>query len=328
MKTLTAIFFASTYGFALRLCFLMWGSVMEVISLSLIVLAPLAIGFLTVTLSGPERIKDGLAAFFRPWAVTAILTLLTIILSIEGAICWIIIYPFFSIMAGIGGLIGYWWMLRRYINHKQGSDSDDILDDLNGLQLSPFLVLPLFFGLIENDHFLSTEKIAVQRQITINAAPQQVWTALVTIDSVPAHIERGFWEATAFDLPRHLRTEVDSFAVGGRRTAYYEKGVYFEETILAWEPQSRLHVRIKANPGSIPPHVLDDHVVIGGKHFKALEDIYQIRPTPDGRCELTLTGEVEICTPFNWYTAIWADVLMSDAFDSLLKTIEYRATRQ
>lgn len=328
MKTLLAICFASFYGLAIRYLFLFFDNFTEVISLSLVFVAPFAIGYVTVALSGLEKVENGLAAFFRPWVVTALLLILTIMLSVEGAICWIIIYPFFSVAAGIGGLIAY-YMMRYRKEQVQNEDNPDILDDFDRpgrLKMSPFLLLPFVLGLIEGDRLQSPAGHEVRSEITIDAPVERVWEALVAVDTIPAEDDRSLFREV-LGLPRHLRTEVDTLAPGGRRTAYYERGLYFEETIAECIPQRLLRIRIKSNPGSIPPNVLDEHVVIGGKHFKALEDSYRLTSLPGGRCRLQLSGRVEINTPFNWYAKLWAGWLMADAFENLLQVIEKRATQ-
>jgi hypothetical protein len=326
MKSLLALFFATTYGFILRYCFAFFGNYMEVISLSLVALSPLIIGFFTIVLSGLKRIDDdGTTAFFRPWLVTFILLLLTIAVEMEGAICWIIIYPFFSVAAGIGGLIGLYWLRRR--DKQSGKDNNsNILDDFdskNTLKLSPLLVMPLLLGAIENDFFLSTDRYEISVSRVIDAPAEKVWAALTTIDRMPPGTQQDFFGAT-LGLPKHLATQVDTLAVGGRRKAIFEKGLFFEETIVECIPNERLRVHIKSDPGSIPPNVLDEHVAIGGKHFKALEDTYQLTPMPDGRCHLQLSGKVELNTPFNRYAWIWTRWLMSNFFDNLLNTITLR----
>lgn len=329
MKSLLAICFASFYGLAIRYLFLFFSGFTEVISISLVFVAPFAIGYVTVALSGLDRVENGISAFFRPWAVTAILLFATILLSMEGAICWIIIYPFFSVAAGIGGLMAYYFMRDRK-QKAENAENPDILDDFDRhgrLKMSPFLLLPFMLGLIEDDRLQFTASHEVSRGITVAAPAERVWESLTTIDTILAEEDNSFFRE-ALGLPRHLRTELDTLAAGGLRTAYYERGLYFEETIAECVPERLLRLRIKSDPGSIPPNVLDEHVVIGGKYFKALEDTYRLTPLPDGRCRVQLTGRVEINTPFNWYAKLWANWLMSDAFDNLLQIVEKRAIQQ
>ena len=87
-------------------------------------------------------------------------------------------------------------------------------------------------------------------------------------------------------------------------------------------------VAIKADPGNVPPTVLDEHIVVGGRHFKALEDTYKLTPLPDGTCKLELSGRISINTPFNWYSGLWARGVLADLFQDQLRQIGERASRR
>lgn len=326
MKTLIAFSVATLYGLSLRYFFAFNNNIVEVMSLSLVVIAPMAIGFLTVALSGLKRVTNGWAAFFRPWATTLLLLFFTIALSLEGAICWIMIYPLFSIMAGFGGLIAYYYMRHKEKKSERDSPSD-ILDDFDRkdtLKSSVLLVMPLLFGIIEHDRLLSPATYTISCETVVNAPAPKVWAALIRVNDIQAVEDNSFF--TRFlGLPRHLHTSVDTLAVGGKRTAFYERGLYFEERVTEIIPGERLRVAIKADPGSVPPSVLDEHIVIGGRHFKALEDTYQVTALPDGSCRLSLSGKIVINTPFNWYAGLWARWVLEDLFQNLLGIINQRA---
>jgi len=132
--------------------------------------------------------------------------------------------------------------------------------------------------------------------------------------------------ANFFGFPQALSTTLDSLAVGGKRLAVYEKGLYFAETITAYTPEKSLVLRIKTDPNNIPPTVMDEHIVIGGKHFDILQDVYQLEALPDGNCRLQLTSHYMLATPFNWYASIWVHYLMADILQGELDLIKQRTT--
>ena len=118
--------------------------------------------------------------------------------------------------------------------------------------------------------------------------------------------------STVIGFPRHVKTTLDTLAVGGKRTAYYEKGLYFNETISRYEPGKLLVLDIKTDPTKIPPTVMDEHIIIGGKHVDLVQDVYLLEQLSDGNCQLCLSSHFFINTAFNWYTGIWANYLMGD----------------
>jgi hypothetical protein len=129
-------------------------------------------------------------------------------------------------------------------------------------------------------------------------------------------------------FPKHQSTTLDTVVVGGKRTAYYEKGLYFEETITQYQSERLLVLRVDANPNAIPPTVMDEHILIGGKHLDILEDVYELNPLPGGRTRLTLSSRFYINTPFNWYARTWAHFLMSDILQSELELIKNELPRR
>jgi hypothetical protein len=96
-----------------------------------------------------------------------------------------------------------------------------------------------------------------------------------------------------------LSTSIDTFCVGWKRKAYYEHGLYFDECIAIIKPERLLLLNIETNPGNVPPNVMDEHILIGGKHVDIIQDSYSLRPLPSGRCQLSLSSRFYINTPFN-----------------------------
>jgi hypothetical protein len=330
MKSLFALVIATLYGLVLRIIVGFYQNLWQIMGLSLLFLTPLAIGYLTVALSKPEKAKNRAYAFFRPWLSSLVLLCVTIVLRMEGAICWIMIYPVFAVMAGIGGLIARYALIRR--EKTQAKKRSGILDDLDDwgrpgtLKFSLLLLLPLLLGAVEGDRLFAPQDYRIEREVVIAAPASRVWATLTRVPDIAPTENRSFF-TKLFGLPRQLRTELDTLAVGGRRTVYYEQGIYFEEVVTAYQHEKLMALAYKADPGKIPPYVLDEHLVVGGRHFKALEDTYRLTQLPDGRCRLQLSARILIHTPFNWYAGLWARWGMSDVLGGLLEMIAERAVR-
>jgi uncharacterized protein YndB with AHSA1/START domain len=326
MKTFLAFFIATTYGVVLRFLFNYWQNIMPVFSFSLLILAPAIVGYLAVFFYGLKGVSSKKNAFFTGVGAILILSVMLVFLDFEGLICVVIIFPIMGFLGGIGGFLAYQHLLEKGEKSLDNPNKDQDPDEnhKNILKLSPLMTLPLVLGAIEQDRLLSPSTYIVSQEIKIDAPPARVWDALTTIELTEKHENYGFW-AEFFNLPHHISTEMDVPKVGGIRTAYYERGLFFKETITEFQPEKRMTVSIHADPGSVPSTVLDEHVVIGGRYFRALEDTYQLTVLPDGKCLLKLSGCITVNTPFNWYASIWARWLLSDIFENLLKTIEKRA---
>ncbi len=317
MKVTLAVVLASAYGLTLRILFDVFGDLMEVMSGSFLFLAPVIIGFLTIFLLPRQKKVSHPAAFFLPWLTSLAILVITMALSIEGAICWIMIYPFFSIAAGIGGLIA------RFIRDNRDKNTDNF--DIMNVSVAILLPIPIVLGFAEKGSLSTTKEYTITKQVVIAASPATTWNQLVNIDQIHRE-EHKDWLTTSIGFPSHIKTTLDTVAVGGHRTAYFEKGLYFNETITQCQPGHLLALNIKTDPSKIPPTTMDEHILIGGKHIDVLEDVYTLEPLADGQCSLQLTSRYKICTPFNWYADLWAGLLLNDMLGGELNIIKQRAT--
>lgn len=321
MKTVIAVSLATLYGFSLRIVFGFLNSFMGIMSVSFLVLAPAIIGFLTIFLIPKDKTQSNMGAFFKPWVTSLVILALTIIFSVEGSICWILIYPLFASIAGIGGLLAY--HLKKQKTDKADKDN---FENKNTLKVSFVMLMPLAIGLVEGDRALTLKEFNISETVIIQASSQNVWRELTNINEIPDN-ENKFSFSEMMGFPKHLNTTLDTIAVGGNRKAVYENGLYFDEKILKIIPEKLLVLDIKTDPNKIPPTVMDEHIVIGGKHVDILQDIYTIEKLSDTSCRLTLSSRFCINTPFNWYASIWAKYLMADILQSEINLIRERATR-
>jgi hypothetical protein len=328
MKALFAITFASVYGLILRGVFGMFAGSMEVMGLAFLCLSPLVIGFLTVFFWPEEKVKTKGKAFGLPWLTSIVILMITMLFDIEGAICWIMIFPIFGIAAGLGGMMAHYMRTREVTREELA----DVLDDndwskTSNMKVSVLMILPMLIGVVEGDKMSFSQYSILQESITIEASPEEVWNTITTLNIVN-HAEKSTHFTDAMGFPKHLRTTLDTCAVGGKRMAYYEKGLYFEETITELIPFKKLVLDIDVDPNKIPPTVLDEHIVIGGKHVDVIEDIYTLRENAEGSTVLTLSNQYVINTPFNWYAGIWAKYLMKDLLKGELNMMKVRAENQ
>ncbi|MES2774080.1 MAG: hypothetical protein V4722_07840 [Bacteroidota bacterium] len=316
MKLLPGVFIATIYGLTLRLMYGLLNNVMAIMSVSFLVFSPLVIGFLTVLLVPKKYITSGVGAFFTPWLTAMTLLIVTIMLDVEGAICWVMIYPLFSVLAGIGGLIAY-----HIKKDKSGAGDWEKPDTF---KVSLLVFVPLFIGVAEGDRTLSRQDFKISQTIVIPSSANEVWNQLTHINEI-AHKENTASFSALMGFPKHLRTTLDTVCVGAKRMAIYEKGLFFEETITQFEPSKLLILDIKTDPANIPPTVMDEHILIGGKHVDILQDRYKIEKITDHSCRLTLSTHFYINTPFNWYAGIWARLLMNDILRGELTLIASRS---
>lgn len=316
MKTIIAIGIAIVYALIIRLVYGA-NSNMEVMSGAFLIFTPVIIGFLSVILIPKGGVKSAGSAFFIPWLTSIFILIITILLEIEGAICWIMIFPLFAIAVGIGGVIAY------YIKFKNKPDENDwdFIEKNKKMNISIILALPLILGFLEGDRTLNVKQCMVTQSVEIAANKEVVWGRLTDTHKKLDGSDASFW-TSAIGFPQHKSTVLDTLKIGGKRMSYYDRGLFFEERITDFAHAGKLVLAIKTDPGKIPPTVMDEHIIIGGKYIDLKEDIYTLESLSNGHTKLTLSSAYVINTPFNWYADIWASFLMKDILEAELRALQ------
>ena len=315
MRTFLVVTGAAFYGLGLRLIFGIFGNVMDVMGLSFLIVAPALLGYMTVYFLHGKISMNGVGAFFLPWLTCFAVLVLTVVFSVEGSICWVMMFPIFAVVAGIAGLAAY---------HVEEGKKRDRRDNPPTILKSSFvLIIPLILGFAEGDRTNITKEITIEREVAIDASTSSVWKAISGLGKIEK--DNKFSVSGLLGMPMHVKTESDSLKVGAHRNAIYEKCLVFNEVVTKCESEKLLVLSVRTDPAKIPANVLDEHVVIGGKHIKVLEDIYKLEALPGGKCSLKLSSRFTITTPLNFYASIWSDYLMQDVLNAELENIKKQA---
>ncbi|MFL5763113.1 MAG: hypothetical protein ACJ77K_04165 [Bacteroidia bacterium] len=316
MKFTLAVIFATVYGLVTRLLFGAFDEFMSIMGIVFLGLIPLIVGFLTVFPISANKKINGAAAFFLPWLTSVVILIVTVALNVEGTICWVLIFPFFATFAGLGGLIAMAIRNKRDKNNQEPPKP-------TVLNISLALFIPLIAGYFEGNRTLSPEQMTITQEIIIPVSKEQVWNVLTNINELKQE-ERSSSFSHWLGFPHHISTTLDSAKTGGKRIACYEKGLCIEETIISCKEKENMLLRVDVDPSKVPPNVMDEHIVIGGKYVDILEDSYSLEELSSGTTRLKLSSKFVINTPFNWYAGIWSKYLMKDILSGELALINKR----
>ena len=329
MKTLIAISLVAIYGVVMRVIFGFAAAFTDVMTLTFMFFIPFGIGYMTVYFIPDNKVQTPAAGFGYPWLTTLAILVITVMIELEGIICWIILLPVFGVIAGLGGLMAYHQHKKPKQLDRLDVDEDrpldsDFWDKNDTMQVAVWVLLPLFLGVAEGERLTSREDLLIEKTVVVDSAPEQVWDAIlnkseteIKAKSTPLNSLIGF--------PKHERTTLDKADIGGKRMIYYERGLFFEETIKEIIPNQKLVLDIHADPNKIPPTVMDEHIIIGGKHLDLLEDVYSLEEMTNGQTKVTLSSSFYINTPCNWYASWWAEMLMKDMLKGELNLIKKMA---
>ena len=277
-------------------------------TISFMFIVPFVIGLITAYHNNKVTSSRKIAMITMPLFSIIGLIGISVFFGQEGIICAIMALPVFLFMALLGGLIG----VRIFPRNR------------DKLVISLFVFLPFLISPIEN-HFKLSEKIFTEHTtITINSTEIKVWQNITRVRQI-SETENNNSLFQLMGFPRPMEAELDTIAVGGIRKAIFDRGLFFSETVTEMIPFKVLAFTIRADPNSIPPKALDEHVMVGGKYFDVLVGKYEIEKLENNRICLHLTSQFRLSTMFNFYSGFWSKLIMRDIQKNILDIIKKRS---
>lgn len=316
LKNWKGLFYGIAYGLVSRAIFALEDfrgdnplfPTFGLMTISFMFIVPFVVGLITAYHQDTITSSRKIAMITMPLFAIIGLVGISVLSGQEGIICALMALPVFLFMVLIGGLTG----VRVFKRNR------------NKLFVSVFVLLPFLIAPIEN-HFGLTDKIFTEHTtIEINANDKLVWDNVTRVRKITEG-ENNISLFQIMGFPRPIEAELDTVAVGGIRKAIFARGLFFTETVTQMEPLKILAFNIKADPKSIPPKALDEHVMVGGKYFDVLEGKYEIENVSDNKIILHLTSQFRLSTRFNFYSGLWSKLIMKDIQENILDIIKRRS---
>lgn len=282
-----------------------------VMSFTFIIIVPFVIGYIVVYFSKFDGKSSMKFQIITPWLSIYILLAFTYLLYLEGLICIIMAAPVFMVLSSLGGLLG-----GEFANDKKR---------LNIIFINIIIILPFFSIAVENKIEKPIELMQVDTQIEIKSDPGTVWENIVTVYEISDEENRNSL-FMLMGFPKPIKAELDYKGIGGTRLAIFDKGLFFTETVTEWDYQKSFSFKIKADPNSVPPEALDEHVLVGGEYFDILDGKYEIESV-DGNVTLHLQSKFKLSTNFNFYSGFWSKLIMKDIQNNILNIVKQRSEK-
>ncbi len=313
IRILTVIGIPVVAGLLIRFLFDVdeWSSLWRLMTITFFVSLPYVVGALTIYLSDIDKVKGLRYRIFYPWIPIVVFFVLTLILSIEGWACWIMILPIFLFFSSLGGVTAGYFKLKK-------------TRQTNNLHLSLAILLPFFIGPLENVIGEIPGFYKAYTFIDIEAPKDKIWSNVTSVKEIKETEDQG--QLTNFlQIPRPIRAELDFEGIGAKREAIFDGGLVFDETVLKYEHERMMTFSIRPNTYEIPSTTFDEHILIGGEFFDVLEGTYELEQIGQNKYRLHLFSEFKLTTTFNFYASFWGQWIMSDIQENILKVIKKRS---
>ncbi|WP_343850651.1 hypothetical protein [Algoriphagus jejuensis] len=278
-------------------------------TLTFLIVLPGIMGILTVYFSPIDSIRKTEYRVLAPWAPVFLLLIITLLFSIEGWACWLMILPIFLLMASLGGLLGGHLKLKK--SEKK-------------LSVSLVVLLPFLFGPLESLVDSQPTTFVAYTYIDIKAPADKIWNQVTKVSEISLEEDKGY--LTRFlGFPRPVKAELIFEGIGAYRSAIFTNGLVFHETVTEYKENQKMSFTIKANPHEIPSTTLDSHIVIGGEFFDVLNGTYELEAISNNYYRLHLSSQFQMNTTFNFYAGWWGKLIMKDIQNNILQVEKKRA---
>lgn len=283
-------------------------------SVCFLFLVPLALGALTALFSPRTRWR-WLYYLFLPVVPCLLLMAVVLALAWEGIICIVLASPIFFGMAIAGGAAT--GLVLWLIEH------DKVRTSATAGTIVPALFLPFVLAPVESRVPPPDALREVTTSVAIDADARTVWRHIIRVPSI-ARSEQPWSFFHRIGVPRPLEAALSEEGIGGLRAARFEGGITFAETVTEWNPGEGFAFRIRVDPESIGPDVLDRHVKVGGEYFDVLHGRFRIEPAGGG-VVLHLSSRHRLSTRFNAYAGLWTDAIMRDIQRTICVVVKRRS---
>ncbi|MFT5779238.1 MAG: hypothetical protein ACI837_002195 [Crocinitomicaceae bacterium] len=277
--------------------------IIEINSLSFLIITPMLLGFIPFFLKDKSFLKSIFKTILFPLISVLLFLLLAVITRLEDLACFMIIgfpYILFSIAVSL--------ILRELFKDKDDGISKNAI---------PIFMLPILLGMIEKQLPKENADLSISNEIVINRDKQDVWNNLLAVPDLTDDGSKGF--VNYLGIPRPIRSTYD--ALNNVRLGYFENNIVLNESVVQLIELEKLVFKInldKSQLASSPTlaHVLNNHTI----EFDTIK--YELSSIGERQTKLKLSTKFTINSNISFYAQYWSNLIINDFETSLLKALK------
>ncbi len=302
IKQFLGIILSAIYALIIRV--LAEWNLIEINSISYLIVAPVALGFVPFYFKGGRFRKSISVAILYPLISVLIFLVIAIITNLEDLLCFIIIGSPYIVLSVCASIILY------YLTKEKKEE------EINKSSLS-VLLLPVLFGMIEKELPKVKTDLSVSNTIVIDLPDTLVWNHLFEIPDLSQANSPGF--INYLGVPQPLRSTYDS--ITNTRLGYFEKGIRLHESIVEQQDYRKLVFAINIDQSRFGSHPTLNHILKGeNMEFKQIQ--YELKSLKNGRTLLKLSTNYSIHSNLPFYGKFWSTRIIDDFERKLLSSLK------
>jgi len=301
VKQYLGILLSAVYALIIRL--LGGWDIIEINSISFLIIAPMALGFIPFYFSGKGYRRSWWKAVLFPLISVLVFLIIAVITRLEDLVCFIIIgapYIAFSIMVSMG----------LYFLTKE--KKEDIKKNAWSV-----LSIPLLLGMVEKQLPKYTTEHQISNEIIINQPDSVVWKNLFAVPDLRKANTPGTLNSLGVPQPTHSIYDPKT----NTRLGYFENGIVLHESVIESKKNRKLSFAIDIDKSVLEVSPTVDHVLKNKSlEFKYIG--YELKRLDNGKTSLKLTTSYCIHSNIPFYGEMWSTTIVNDFERNLLRSLK------
>jgi hypothetical protein len=197
-------------------------------------------------------------------------------------------------------------------------DSKKATKDKNLYSL--FLLIPLFLNPLESMFFSPGDEYEVKQHITIHASKGKVWANIIEVPQIlDEEYEYSFFNYMG--IPRPVKSKLERIDGKEYRTGYFSDDLKLVKSISEMDSLKYLVFKIHMDKSQLRDLPTDKHI-LQSEIFTFENIFHKLVPSEKGGVILSLTCKYKIQSKMNAYANFWAEWVIGDFENNLLKALK------
>lgn len=301
MKQYLGIILSVIYALAIRLLGEM--DVIEINSISFLIITPILIGFVPFFFKQTDFLRSTFKVIGFPIISVLLFLLIAVISRLEDVACYIIIgFPYVLISATVS------LILRSIFEDKNKGIHKNAL---------PIYLLPILFGMMEKQLPKQETELTISNEISINSNAQTIWNNLLDVPDLKNERKSSFIHILG--IPRPIKSSYD--AKTNIRLGYFENDIILNESIVENIHLEKMTFKINLDHSNLKNSPTLQHV-LENKNIEFKHITYQLSAINGEETKLKLTTSFTVHTNISFYGKFWSKLIIEDFETNLLQSLK------
>jgi hypothetical protein len=278
----------------------------------LFVALPFAMGLAAAVIQGTHAPRTMNQSMSVACLSVGLLGLALLAFAVEGYFCLLMATPIALVLATFGGVCGYYFQRRRWIQEGASAFLSVLLLFVPGVQWMEHSAAP------------QPPTFVVRSTIDVDARPEEVWKQVVAFTEIPPPTEWLFRAGVAYPI----RAEIVGSGVGAERHCVFSTRA-FVEPIEIWDEPHLLKFSVTSNPAPMQEWTPYSHIEPAHLHGFLVSNGGQflLTPLPGGRTRIEGTTWYRHGLWPSTYWRWWSDAIIHQIHMRVLRHIRNQAEK-